>query len=245
MLKLTKTGIGLLTKQYRSVLRKCLLLNLGLFLFSTSTYGGFNEVMTWGGVATYGWFDMVKRYDAYWATKPEGVNTTFDCTSFGCGYYTEVANVVTTGPYTPTDAEYGETIQIHKLMYASNHYDYSSADEALITINSTLKAVSNSLYNYYYTFRVDERVEAIDYTSFFQKDFSTLQKVDLQSKNPTHLGAFAKCDEVCPRPSERFVSSLSQEEMFKNNASVDAGTFSICSLQIENVNEKLSNVFEA
>ena len=28
MLKLTKTGIGLLTKQYRSVLRKCLLLNL-------------------------------------------------------------------------------------------------------------------------------------------------------------------------------------------------------------------------
>ena len=31
MLKLTKTGIGLLTKQYRSVLRKCLLLNLWLF----------------------------------------------------------------------------------------------------------------------------------------------------------------------------------------------------------------------
>ena len=31
MLKLTKTGIGLLTKQYRSVLRKCLFLNLGLF----------------------------------------------------------------------------------------------------------------------------------------------------------------------------------------------------------------------
>ena len=31
MLKLTKTGIGLLTKQYRSVLRKCLLLNLGIF----------------------------------------------------------------------------------------------------------------------------------------------------------------------------------------------------------------------
>ena len=31
MLKLTKTGIGLLTNQYRSVLKKCLLLNLGLF----------------------------------------------------------------------------------------------------------------------------------------------------------------------------------------------------------------------
>ena len=170
MLKLTKTGIGLLTKQYRSVLRKCLLLNLGLFLFSTSTYGGFNAVMTWGGVATYGWFDMVKRYDSYWATKPEGVNTTFDCTSFGCGYYTDAANVVTTGPYTPTDAGYGETIQIHKLMYASNHYDYSSADEALITINSTLKAVSNSLYNYYYTFRVDERVETIEFALFLDNE---------------------------------------------------------------------------
>ena len=33
MLKLTKTGIGLLSKQYRSVLRKCLLCNLGIFTF--------------------------------------------------------------------------------------------------------------------------------------------------------------------------------------------------------------------
>ena len=31
MLKLTKTGIGLLTRQYRSVLKKCLLINLGVF----------------------------------------------------------------------------------------------------------------------------------------------------------------------------------------------------------------------
>ena len=36
MLKLTKTGIGLLTKQYRSVLRKCLLLNLGFITLVTS-----------------------------------------------------------------------------------------------------------------------------------------------------------------------------------------------------------------
>ena len=34
MLKLTKTGIGLLTKQYKSVLRKCLLLNLGILVLS-------------------------------------------------------------------------------------------------------------------------------------------------------------------------------------------------------------------
>ena len=31
MLKLTKTGIGLLMNQYRSVLRKCLLCNIGIF----------------------------------------------------------------------------------------------------------------------------------------------------------------------------------------------------------------------
>ena len=35
MLKLTKTGIGLLTRQYRSVLKKCWLLNIGLFALST------------------------------------------------------------------------------------------------------------------------------------------------------------------------------------------------------------------
>ena len=34
MLKLTKTGIGLLTRQYRSVLKKCWLLNIGLFALS-------------------------------------------------------------------------------------------------------------------------------------------------------------------------------------------------------------------
>ena len=36
MLKLTKTGIGLLTKQYRSVLRKCLLKNIKTFLLMTT-----------------------------------------------------------------------------------------------------------------------------------------------------------------------------------------------------------------
>ena len=31
MLKLTRTGIGLLTRQYRSVLHKCWLINVGLW----------------------------------------------------------------------------------------------------------------------------------------------------------------------------------------------------------------------
>ena len=37
MLKLTKTGIGLLTRQYRSVLKKCFLINLGILIAMHST----------------------------------------------------------------------------------------------------------------------------------------------------------------------------------------------------------------
>ena len=36
MLKLTKTGIGLLTRQYKSVLHKCFLMNIGIFSLSTA-----------------------------------------------------------------------------------------------------------------------------------------------------------------------------------------------------------------
>ena len=37
MLKLTRTGIGLLTRQYRSVLHKCWLMNVGLFALGAAT----------------------------------------------------------------------------------------------------------------------------------------------------------------------------------------------------------------
>ena len=37
MLKLTKTGIGLLTRQYRSVLHKCFLINVGLFALGAAS----------------------------------------------------------------------------------------------------------------------------------------------------------------------------------------------------------------
>ena len=38
MLKLTRTGIGLLTRQYRSVLKKCFLIDAGLFFALAPTY---------------------------------------------------------------------------------------------------------------------------------------------------------------------------------------------------------------
>ncbi|MBR1826036.1 MAG: hypothetical protein IJ770_05570, partial [Alphaproteobacteria bacterium] len=40
MLKLTKTGIGLLTRQYRSVLRKCWEINVGLWNWAMNTATG-------------------------------------------------------------------------------------------------------------------------------------------------------------------------------------------------------------
>ena len=44
MLKLTKTGIGLLTRQYRSVLHKCFLINLGLWGWVMNVAGAASDV---------------------------------------------------------------------------------------------------------------------------------------------------------------------------------------------------------
>ena len=100
MLKLTKTGIGLLTRQYRSVLKKCWLINLGIFAF---LYSKGVEAYTWenlvvytgdyktnelmfqhtGSIPDYGWkgqyFDFEK-----WAL--EVMNGTFDSnTTYSAG----------------------------------------------------------------------------------------------------------------------------------------------------------------
>ena len=45
MLKLTKTGIGLLTRQYRSVLHKCFLINIGLFALGAASVMAPNEAV--------------------------------------------------------------------------------------------------------------------------------------------------------------------------------------------------------
>ena len=240
MLKLTKTGIGLLTKQYRSVLRKCLLLNLGLLSIPTFAYADIvNEIVVYDGQGNA-------------AAQLESDSNSGGLILYGAA--NEIARLVVHNGYGDLQlGGIGGGSRLTSFYFKLNNSSYATGIDFAANVTTgttdashltTTGAVNQLLNNYYYTFRVDGRAEVIDYTSFFQKDFSTLQKVDLQSKNPTHLGAFAKCDEVCPRPSERFASSLSQEQMFKNNASIDAGTFSICSLQIENVNEKLSNVFD-
>ena len=46
MLKLTKTGIGLLTRQYRSVLKKCWAINVGVFAIFTSSANALIRLFT-------------------------------------------------------------------------------------------------------------------------------------------------------------------------------------------------------
>ena len=100
MLRLTRTAIGLLTRQYRSVLKKCLLINFGIF---TLIYSKNVEAYSWanlvaytgnyrsdelmfehsGSVQNYGWqgqyFDFEK-----WAL--EVMNGTFDSnTTYSAG----------------------------------------------------------------------------------------------------------------------------------------------------------------
>ena len=98
MLKLTKTGIGLLTKQYRSVLKKCLLLNLLVTHISSnvmanvqSSYGEYEHL-----------FDYI--YDTY--TLASGRNNYIDVSTT----YTAGSNYVK-GPYFDLENFVGDVIQ--------------------------------------------------------------------------------------------------------------------------------------
>ena len=73
MLRLTRTAIGLLTAQYRSVLKKCWLLNIGLFALSAvflprdanAEFGFLNRVITGGsdwGVLNQGGYSNYFEY---------------------------------------------------------------------------------------------------------------------------------------------------------------------------------------
>ena len=242
MLKLTKTGIGLLTKQYRSVLRKCFLLNLGLTVFVTITPKIANSSITYTDKAGYyeglisiDTLNTASRNNGFWIIDHNSQKQVvrLQNRSFGGG---ELA----LGDYNGQDERTHLTFYSFRLngsSYATG-IDFAANVTAGTTDAShltTTGAVNQLLNNYYYTFLVDERIEVIDSASFFQKNFSTLQEVDLQSKNPTHLGAFAKCSKVCPRLSELFASSLIQEQMFKNDASIDAGTSRHCLRQFGDV----------
>ena len=76
MLKLTKTGIGLLTRQYRSVLKKCWFINVGLFALSavflprdaSAEFGFLDQVITgsrgWGVLSRGGYSNYFEYYSS-------------------------------------------------------------------------------------------------------------------------------------------------------------------------------------
>jgi len=308
MLKLTKTGIGLLTKQYRSVLRKCLLLNFGLLfilpnkveaveigsyarsdaaVLPTTGFGwddrGYQDYVVANVSRNYvvdgnSWYNVssslnyqtisssktiiqnLEALDVVIGSYPIwGNNSVIKNKSFLASarrnntalnsidsYGTIIGNLIAldytlgtlpSGIYVSNLQSMGDNVKaldtaIGAKIASDGHYIKKSNTNS---ITANLSALDYALYNYYYTFRVDESKEVTDSASFFQKDFSTLQEVDLHIKNPTHLGAFTKCDEACPRPLERFSLSLSQEQMLKNDASVDAGTSRHCLRQFGDV----------
>ena len=82
MLKLTKTGIGLLTKQYRSVLRKCLLLNFGVLIcFSSQSDATYKLMMAGDG--------------SFYITLNDGIENHYDVL-YGWGDWMAQTNLINT-----------------------------------------------------------------------------------------------------------------------------------------------------
>ena len=143
MLKLTKTGIGLLTKQYRSVLRKCLLLNLVTFLL-TSVNTSFADKLDSTIKLIFGQSTNILD-DGRLGSSTE---------NYGAAYYIqpiwsskwndglEVTGASVFGNLYVLDRAIGAKI-------ASDGHYIKKSDTNSITAN--LSALDYALYNYYYT----------------------------------------------------------------------------------------------
>ena len=173
MLKLTKTGIGLLTKQYRSVLRKCLLLNLGLF---TSVFMVNNSV------------GKVYDDESYSVSNlGDGIVQFYQNHSiFGKGMY-----ILGDIDYLPLD-KFGLAVGHAGFLYKSDGSDTFDAtvfnlmsvinldsaigskianDGKYIKASNTNSVTANlsaldDAFNYYYTFRDDKISEATEFALF-------------------------------------------------------------------------------
>ena len=172
MLKLTKTGIGLLTKQYRSVLRKCLLLNL--CLFTTSTI--FTTITTQFSWAT-------DNLDIRAGNGQIAILTGTDSNSGRLAMFwsgTEVINLSSIHGgelYIRNDNLTGESYLSGTAFKLNNSglatgIDFATNVTAGTTNASHLATTGavNQLLNYYYTFRVDESEEAAEFTLFLDNE---------------------------------------------------------------------------
>ena len=257
MLKLTKTGIGLLTKQYKSVLRKCLLLNLGLLFLlpnkveavdigsyaysdaSDSFYGwdassdfAILSAVTVNPLSMANWVSMGQHYspikyqtisssktiiqnleaidrvigsfplyvgitnlDNYDFTYRERLNnrlihsidygSTIIDNLFALDY---VLGALPSGTYVSNMQSMGDNVKaldtaIGAKIASDGHY-IKKSDTNSITAN--LSALDYALYNYYYTFRVDERDEVIEFAKELRsnkKEMSSLDFMPIKSSS--------------------------------------------------------------
>ena len=242
MLKLTKTGIGLLTKQYRSVLRKCLAVNVGLFFITitlTSSYPkrAFSVVelddgayATTRGIAIgyntkvsgensiaigHGYDTGVTEVSSSYSVAVGSASTVIGDVSVALGHATKAAGIYSTvlGGFSRalannsvalgsnSIANDADTISVGHLstdrfpgneaLYGSDYFrrivnvaDGINAHDAV-----TLGQLNDAL-NYYYTFRVDERVEVIDSAKELRsnkKEMSSLDFMPIKSSSDLRI----------------------------------------------------------
>ena len=148
MLKLTKTGIGLLTKQYRSVLKKCLLLNLGLLTATAFLINVEPKISL-----AYDHIDLYSEYtresgrtrDIYVQTTLDTVHNPDLITEHGAkGSYFDLEHWA-------LDVMNGVFLDL------SNYYTKSEIQNI-------------QLLNYYYTFRNDKISEATEFALFLNNE---------------------------------------------------------------------------
>ncbi len=162
MMRLTRTGIGLLTAQYRSVLKKCALINAGLFFaLAPSVAEAVDNCASRGGIHTVGsdyYVDGSKHYDCYFAEKPTAFATRYLCTKLGCGYYAHVSEVPQ-GPYEEGDAGYGKVYATPQETYADTELMNS------IKENDLQYALTNTVSGKYISKNksVADNLNALDY----------------------------------------------------------------------------------
>ena len=228
MLKLTKTGIGLLTRQYRSVLKKCLLINLGSFAYF-SLYGA--SALHW---------ETSKTIDGniYWVYCDSYEN----CGAIGGGY------VYATFDYTDANVLY-----LHNNGYTGS---VTNGSGALVTSGGVYSALNNyyrkedlggrqviDFTRYFKSGKLVLKSEnlGVDLTAESENLPSNLtSKIGgFATNHPPRLGAFVKCEKACSRLSERFLAKLRKNRAFEDIASADAGTF----LFVQETNKNVMDSF--
>ena len=197
MLKLTKTGIGLLTKQYRSVLRKCLIANLCILYPLTSDA---QYAMLYGDNTFIGNQYIANSSDAgkvilrtnigggvVALTSTDGAYAG-DIFVGGAGGRFDLYNTSTNKRRVSLFGETGElqllnSSGIVKTILSDSSFQLNGSSHATgidfaaeVTAGTTnashlaTTGAVNQLLNYYYTFRVDEISEPAEFSLFLNNE---------------------------------------------------------------------------